>query len=222
MQSAKLSSEESVYQRLKNAIRKRYIKQGSQLVEVTLAQQLGVSRTPVRSAIKRLGAEGLVNSIPNRGSFIITPTLKEIEETFLIRAHLEKMAACLTAEKITHDQLIILQELINSETLVFDKNNLDDYFTVNDTLHLKIAEISGNTVLCSYINELLNKTRIYLILNDPFCKREYSPTTEHQTIIDALKKHSPKEAGRAVENHIKSSIEGLETAGTLPEDYLFT
>jgi DNA-binding GntR family transcriptional regulator len=61
----KISSEDAVYKKLKNAIRKRYIKQGSQLVEVALAQQLGVSRTPVRSAIKRLEAEGLVNSIPN-------------------------------------------------------------------------------------------------------------------------------------------------------------
>jgi len=74
VQSKKQNSENSVYQKLKTAIRKRYIKQGSQLVEVTLAQKLGVSRTPVRSAIKKLEAEGLVNSIPNRGAFVITPT----------------------------------------------------------------------------------------------------------------------------------------------------
>jgi len=220
MKRSKKNSEESVYQKIKGAIRKRYIKQGSQLVEITLAQQLGVSRTPVRSAIKRLESEGLVNSTPNKGAFVITPTLREIEETFLVRAQLEKMATRLTARKITKKQLNILQKLINTEAAVFDKNNLDEYFSVNDTLHLKIAEFSGNRVLSTYIHELLDRTRIYLILYDPFFKLEYSPTAEHQEIIDALKKGSPKEAGKAVERHIKSSIEGLDSTEILPKDYL--
>jgi DNA-binding GntR family transcriptional regulator len=219
-ESQKLNSEDAVYKKLKSAIRKRYIKQGSQLVEITLAQQLGVSRTPVRSAIKRLEAEGLVNSIPNRGAFVITPTLKEIEETFLVRAQLEKMATRLTAETINKTQVKELQGIIKTEKMVFDKNNLDEYFAVNDLLHLKIAEFSENKVLHAYVQELLDRTRIFLILYDPFFKLEYSPTTEHQAIIDALQDHSPEEAAKAVENHIKSSIEGLETAGVLPEDYL--
>ncbi len=220
MEQIKNNSEELVYQKLKSAIRKRYIKQGSQLVEVALAKQLGVSRTPVRSAIKRLESEGLVNSIPNKGAFVITPMLREIEETFLVRAQLEKMAARLTAKKITKNQLGVLQELIDTEAQVFDKSNLDSYFAINDTLHLKIAEFSGNKVLSSYVQELLDRTRIYLILYDPFLKLEYSPTAEHQKIVNALKTRTPKEAGKAVEKHIKSSIEGLGAAETLPEDYL--
>jgi len=220
MEQIKNNSEELVYQKLKSAIRKRYIKQGSQLVEVALAKQLGVSRTPVRSAIKRLESEGLVNSIPNKGAFVITPMLREIEETFLVRAQLEKMAARLTAKKITKNQLGVLQELIDTEAQVFDKSNLDSYFAINDTLHLKIAEFSGNKVLSSYVQELLDRTRIYLILYDPFLKLEYSPTAEHQKIVNVLKTRTPKEAGKAVEKHIKSSIEGLGAAETLPEDYL--
>jgi len=220
MKRSKKNSEDSVYRKIKGAIRKRYIKQGSQLVEIALAQQLGVSRTPVRSAIKRLESEGLVSSVPNKGAFVITPTLREIEETFQVRAQLEKMAARLTARSITKKQLNILQEMIDTETVVFDKNNLDEYFSVNDRLHQKIAEFSGNRVLCTYVRELLDKTRIYLILYDPFFKLEYSPTAEHQKIIDALKNGSPKEAGKAVEKHVKSSTRGLETTAILPEDYL--
>ncbi|WP_457576639.1 GntR family transcriptional regulator [Desulfomarina sp.] len=219
-ESQKINSEDAVYQKLKSAIRKRYIKQGSQLVEITLAQQLGVSRTPVRSAIKRLEAEGLVNSIPNRGAFVITPTLKEIEETFLVRAQLEKMATRLTAKKISENRVRELENIIRREKEVFDKNNLDEYFAVNDLLHLKIAELSENKVLHAYIKELLDRTRIFLILYDPFFKLEYSPTTEHQAIVNALKGRSPEKAAQAVEDHIKSSIEGLEAAGILPEDYL--
>ncbi len=220
MQELKINSEDSVYQKLKTAIRKRYIKQGSQLVEISLAQQLGVSRTPVRSAIKRLEVEGLVNSVPNRGAFVITPTLKEIEETFLVRAQLEKMGAGLATEHITDAQVEELQKLIHTEDEVFDKNKLDDYFVINDILHLKIAEFSQNKVLYSYVKELLDRTRIYLILFDPFFKLDYSPTREHQAIIDALRKRNSEEASRAIEDHIKSSIEGLEAAEKMPDDYL--
>ena len=219
-QTRKINSEDSVYQKLKTAIRKRYIKQGSQLVEVALAQQLGVSRTPVRSAIKRLEAEGLVNSIPNRGAFIITPTKREIKESFLVRAQLEIMATRLTATNITPKQIQELRYLIQAEIKVFDKNNLDEYFAANDTLHLKIAEFSGNRVLYSYIRELLDRTRMFQILYDPFYKLEYSPTQEHETIVDAIANHDPERACAALQEHINSSINGLESAGHLPEDYL--
>jgi DNA-binding GntR family transcriptional regulator len=219
-QARKINSEDSVYQKLKTAIRKRYIKQGSQLVEVALAQQLGVSRTPVRSAIKRLEAEGLVNSIPNRGAFVITPTQREIEETFLVRAQLEIMATRLTTANITPKQIQELRELIQLETTVFDKNNLDEYSALNDQLHLKIAEFSDNRVLYSYINDLLDRTRIFLILYDPFYKIEYCPTKEHETIVEAIADHDPDRACAAVTAHINSAINGLETAGQLPEDYL--
>ena len=220
MKPKKINSDDSVYTKLKTAIRKRYIKQGSQLVEVVLAKQLGVSRTPVRSAIKRLEAEGLVNSIPNRGAFVITPTQREIEETFLVRAQLEGMACRLAAVTITKKQLQELEELIQREKNIFLETDLDEYYAVNDNLHLKIAEFSGNSVLCTYIKLLLDKTRIYLILYDPFYKLEYSPTLEHKAIIKALKNRDPEGAARAVEIHITSSINGLQSAGQLPEDYL--
>jgi len=219
-QPKKINSEDAVYLKLKTAIRKRYIKQGSQLVEIALAQKLGVSRTPVRSAIKRLEAEGLVNSIPNRGAFVITPTQKEIKETFLVRAQLEVMATRLTASNIGSAQIANLQELLQNEELVFDKSNPDDYYDVNDNLHLKIAEFSGNAVLYTYIKELLDRTRIYLILYDPFYKFEYNPTTEHQAIVNAISAHDGDKASIALKNHINSSINGLESAGNMPDDYL--
>ncbi len=219
-QIMRINSEDSVYRKLKTAIRKRYIRQGSQLVEVSLAQQLGVSRTPVRSAIKRLEAEGLVKSIPHRGAFVITPTQREIKETFLVRAQLEMMAIRLIIPGISAEQIGELRGLIQMETQVFDKNNLDEYFAINDALHMKIAEFSGNHVLYSYINELLDRTRIFLILYDPFYKIEYCPTIEHATIVDAIATGNLDRACAAVEQHINSAINGLESAGQLPDDYL--
>lgn len=221
MTAPKKNSDDSVYQKLKSAIRKRYIKQGSQLVEITLAQQLGVSRTPVRSAIKRLEAEGLVDSVPNRGAFVITPTLQEIEETFQVRSELEQMAAGLTAAVITPKQVVTLNEIIKKETKVFDQTDLEEFYVVNDELHLSIAKLSQNKVLHSYIKELLDRTRIFLILFDPFSKLEYSPSVvAHQEIVDALAAHDVERAREAMKTHIQSSVDGLETKELMPKDYL--
>jgi DNA-binding GntR family transcriptional regulator len=220
-QKEKINSEDTVYRRLKMAIRKRYIKQGSKLVEIVLAQQLGVSRTPVRSAIKKLEADGLVNSIPNRGAFVITPTRREIKETFLVRAQLEMMATRLATARAKDTDITRLRELLALESQVFDQSDLDEYYTVNDNLHLKIAELSGNRVLVGYIRDLLDRSRIYLILYDPFYKLEYTPTAEHHAIIDAIAAGDADQACYAVQIHINSSINGLESAGQLPEDYLF-
>ena len=221
MSTTRRNSDESVYIKLKNAIRKRYIKQGSQLVEVSLAQQLGVSRTPVRSAIKRLESEGLVNSIPNRGAFVITPTSKEIAETYQVRIELECMAARLTAARVTTAQVDELRTLITAEGEVFDRFNLDEYDVTNASLHLRIAQFSGNTVLAHYVKELLDRTRIYLILFDPFSKLEYSPTVAaHQKIVDALAAHDGTMAEEAIREHLQNSVDGLEKIDVLPDDYL--
>ncbi len=216
----KTNSEEAVYLKLKQAIRKRYIKQGSQLVEITLARQLGVSRTPVRSAIRRLEADGLVNSIPNRGAFIITPTPREIKETFLVRAELEMMAVRLAAKALNSSQLAELHQLIATEASVVTAGDFDAYYQVNDTLHLKIAEFSGNRVLVSSISELLDRTRIYLILYDPFDKLDYTPTSEHQAIIKYLSIGDVKQACQAMSDHLGSAVSGLDLVGQLPDDYL--
>lgn len=215
------TSGDVVYHKLKNAIRKRYIKQGSQLIEGALAEKLGVSRTPVRSSIKQLEAEGLVYTIPNRGAFVITPTLEEIEETFFVRSQLEQAAIKLAAERITPEQIDQLNALVGKEKAVFSEQDMDAYYEVNDTLHSEIADCSGNKVLAAYVKELLDKTRTYLILFDPFSKLNLSPSLgAHQSIIDALANHDPEGASRAVEAHIRSSVHGLETAELMPEDYL--
>ncbi len=221
MENIRGNSEDTVYLKIKNAIRKRYIKQGNQLVEGSLAQNLGVSRTPVRSAIRRLEADGLVKSVPNRGAFVITPTLREIEETFSVRGHLEQMAAALTAQSINPGQIAILNELIEKEAIIFEKQNLDEYYLVNDTFHLKIAEFSNNGVLTSYVNTLLDRTRIFLILFDPFSKLSISPSLkDHQKIVEALERHDQDGAAQAVAAHIQSSIDDLEMVEVMPEDYL--
>ncbi|MDJ0782762.1 MAG: GntR family transcriptional regulator [Desulfosarcinaceae bacterium] len=214
------SNEAFVYQKLKNAIIKRYIKQGTKLVETALATQLKVSRTPVRGAIRRLVYEGFATYETNKGACVIEPTLEEIQGTFFVRTQLEKAAARLAAKQITEMQLKRLRACLDEERAIFTKRDLEAYYRVNDAIHLTIAEASGNTVLSRYIEELLNRTKIYLILYDPFFSMPIYPSIhEHQQVVDAIETGDPTAAEREMETHLTSAFEGMEIQ-VLPEDYI--
>ncbi len=217
---AGVKSDDIVYEKLKKALRKRYIKQGTKLVEGTLAEQLGVSRTPVRSAIHRLEREGLVTSVANCGAFVITPTMAEIEETFQVRAALECKAIELAVEKIDKKELGRLRQLIDNEVVILEQNRMEEYWPNNDAIHLCIAKMSGNRVLASYIRELLDRSSLYLVLYDPFSRLEYCPLAEHEKIFAALKSGSREKVRQAMEEHLKSSTAYAYMAEEVPEDYI--
>jgi DNA-binding GntR family transcriptional regulator len=214
------SNEEFVYQKLKNAIIKRYIKQGTKLVETALAKQLNVSRTPVRGAIRRLAYEGFATYAPNKGACVIEPTIEEIKGTFFVRIQLEKAAARLAAEHISPARQDQLDSYLAEEVQAFKSRDMDAYYRVNDAIHLTIAQASGNPVLTRYIEELLNRTKIYLILYDPFFSMPIYPTIhEHQQVVDSLKTRDPATAEKEMEVHLNSAFKGLGIQ-VLPEDYI--
>lgn len=214
------NNEEFVYQKLKNAIVKRYIKQGTKLVETALAEQLKVSRTPVRGAIRRLAYEGFATYETNKGVCVIKPSSEEIQETFFVRTQLEKAAARLAAENISPKQLAQLRRFIKEEMEIFASRDLDEYYRVNDAIHMIVAQASGNGVLTRYIEELLNRTKIYLILYDPFFTMPINPSIdEHRQVVASLKTRDPAAAERAMEIHLNSAFEGMEIQ-VLPDDYI--
>jgi len=214
------SNEEFVYQKLKNAIVKRYVKQGTKLVETILAKQLNVSRTPVRSAIRRLVYEGFATYETNKGACVIEPTIEAIQGTFFVRTQLEKAAARLAAEIITAAQMDRLRAYLDEERQIFEKRDLDEYYRLNDAIHLTIAQASGNPVLARYIEDLLNRTKIYLILYDPFFSMPIYPSIhEHQQVVDALSTKDPDVAEEEMEIHLNSAFDGLKLQ-KLPEDYI--
>ncbi|WDP91500.1 MAG: GntR family transcriptional regulator [Desulfobacter sp.] len=214
------NNEETVYQTLKNAIIKRYIKQGTKLVETTLAKQLKVSRTPIRAAIKRLTYEGFATYEQNKGVCVIKPTIEEIKETFFVRLQLEKAAVSLAALSITPDDLDRIEAYIDQEEKTFANKDISGYYQVNDAIHLVIARAAKNEVLTRYIEDLLNRTKIYLILYDPFYTLPFNPSHhEHRKLVEALRKRDPAMAQKVMALHLESALKGMEFS-TLPDDYI--
>ncbi|NLZ51956.1 MAG: GntR family transcriptional regulator, partial [Thermoanaerobacteraceae bacterium] len=99
-----------IYHHLKNAILDGVYKPGDSLIEMKLAKELGVSRTPIREAIRQLELEGLVTSIPNKGVVVEGVTLQDVEDIYEIRKMIEGLAARWAAEKISDEQLKELKD----------------------------------------------------------------------------------------------------------------
>lgn len=218
------NAEQVVYERLKNAIYKRYIRPNTKLVEAKIAEQLGVSRTPVRGAIKRLAHDGFVKLSQNRSASIIKPTIKEIRETFTVRLCLEKMAVKLAAESIKQSDIKNLENLLSQETKTFNQKNIGVYYNFNYNFHIAIATITGNNILKEYLSSIINRSQVYLILYENFYQMTDNPSLkEHQAIVMALKTGDANLCGKLVDQHIQATLDGISIEGKdaeLPEDYI--
>lgn len=215
--------ENTAYEKIKVAISKGYIKKGSQLREVPLTKNLNMSRATVKGALKRLVYEGLAEHKQNRGIFVINPSVEDIQETFQVRIQLEKMAASLAVSRLHSKDFEKLHQLIQEEKNVFKARELDRYYEINNAIHLQIANSSGNKLLCHYIEDVLQKSTIYLILFDPFYQmldRSNSSPFEHETIVRCLEKKDERQAGIEIKKHLESSIKGIDVERLFPEDYL--
>ena len=152
------TSSDYAYQELRHKIITKQLKPGQRLPEVSIAVQMGVSRTPVREALRRLGTEGLVNIIPNSGARLAAPTPREIEDTFLVREQLESLAIRLAAERIDDRHLRRLEEAMIEEARAIDEKELEAYLEVNESFHTTIADASGNKVLAKRVRDIIART----------------------------------------------------------------
>lgn len=155
------SSADQVYQRLRRLLIEGHYPPGSRLVEERLASDLGVSRTPVRQALVRAAAEGLVQIFPNRGAVARSFTIDDLLEMYDLRALLEGHAAFLAAQRITPDQLARMEAaaaaLEDSLNHTFACREDEVHFLVeqNAVFHQTIAEAAGNQRLIAMLNQIV-------------------------------------------------------------------
>jgi DNA-binding GntR family transcriptional regulator len=205
------TSADYVYQELRHKIITKQLKPGQRLPEVNIAVQMGVSRTPVREALRRLASEGLVLIIPNSGARLASPTKREMDDTYLVREELECLAIRLAAGRISERNMHRLEDSILEEERAFDEKNLELYLEVNETFHKVIADASGNRVLSEYIENILARTNAYVVFYDPFYDIEENPSiAQHKAILKTLKEKDPDKAVNLMREHLKRSLRDLK------------
>ena len=145
---------ELVCENIRQAIIDGTFSPGERLMEIQLADEMGVSRTPVREAIRKLELEGFVVMIPRRGTYVADISIKDINEVYEIRTSLDVLAAGLAAERINDDELETLQRLLVEIGQHIEENNMDKIVEVDIAFHDVLYQASRNERLRNIINNL--------------------------------------------------------------------
>jgi len=198
----KKSRAEETYELLKKAIIKGDIEPGVQLIETDLAERLGVGRTTVRQAIRRLKNEGLIETHPQKGLIINEFNPKDIEEIQGIRMVLEKYAARLAAERIKDEELIQLEEILDQSGESLKQGNMDHVLKLNTKFHNLINSISGSSRLQGMIYELHESILNYQRAAINTIGYAEQALKEHRMILEALKMRNPDIAEVMAAQHV--------------------
>ena len=199
-----------IYDDLKMGILTGKILPGTRLLEVELADKMGVSRTPVREAIRRLEKEGLVNIEPRHGAYAAKVSVEDMIEILEVRELMESMAAQLAANRITQEQLDTLLQTENEYQKAVKSGDVEDMIVLDAKFHKQVVEASHNRTLCQLIEplqEIALRFR-YMYYNDN-TRAEKMPS-EHERILKALSQGNGEAARKAAEKHLRSIKEKIK------------
>ena len=198
------SFKNKAYAALKNVIVAMDVyrsRQDIRLDERQLAQDFGVSRTPVREAMAQLEREGFVRSVPRRGIYVVRKTKREVIEMITAWAALESMAARLITERATDPQIASLRQMFATFENGALRAHLDEYSEANIEFHQTIIRMSGNTVLIALAENLFTHMRMIRMKTIGEQDRADRSIHDHMHIIEALEARETARAEELVRTH---------------------
>lgn len=208
-----------VFEALKEAILSQKLRPGERLLENELADELGVSRTPIREAIRRLEQEGLVVMLPRKGAYVAGISLKDIHEVYEIRAALEALALELAAKYITDEELAELALQVEEEEALTDAGRLNEIIFIDSSFHDLIYQYARNNKLTQFVDILQEQFKRFRALPLGTSARSNTALEEHQQILVALKNHDSILAADLAKKHIagaeRALVAALEANGLL-------
>jgi DNA-binding GntR family transcriptional regulator len=176
---------------------------GERLREDRLAQDFGVSRNPVREALRVVEAEGFVHVEPRRGAVVAVPDERTMRELFAVRALLEPLAAQLAAERATQADLASLRALLDAARSATDDGNYTRVAELNTRLHARVAELSGNRWVVQFSATMYRHVQWVFRLGAP--ARATHSWREHVRLVEALESGDPEAAARAAAEHVDAA-----------------
>lgn len=205
--NAYLPLRDVVFQTLRQAILRGQLKPGERLMEIHLAEQLGVSRTPVREAIRKLELEGLVLMIPRRGAVVAEITISDLEDVLEVRMALEELAVKHVCRRITPEQLSEIRRLAEEFKKTLNGNDVTACAQADMKFHDAIYEATGNLRLVQILNNLREQMYRYRM---EYLKDRNSHKyliEEHDEILKALENQDVQVALDATGRHIERQKE---------------
>lgn len=184
-----------------------------ELKEKTIGEEFGVSRTPVREALRQLELEGLVSIIPNKGAYVIGVSLQDIKDIYEMRCLLEGLCASWAAEKITPEQLAELDENIFLAEFHAAKENWNQMVELDNRFHELLYQASGSRELSHVLRDYHQYVQRVRKVSLGYPKRVQESTEEHKAIVEALRSKDPKLAQEHAVKHIRNTISNMDRLG---------
>lgn len=192
---------DDVVGRLRQMIIRCELVPGERFTEHKLVEKFGVSRTPLREALKILASEGLVEMRPHRGSSVAPISIEEISQTFAVLGTLEEMAGPLICDRVSNVDIARLDRIKDDMSSMRDATDRNRYFELNVAFHHAMIELSGNAVLSSTYSQLFSKLQRarYLVNDDQ--NRWSESSREHIWIMEALRQRDGAELSKRLKEH---------------------
>ncbi len=185
---------------------------GERLTEDRLAADFGVSRNPVREALRVVTAEGFIEVQPRRGAVVATPDEETMRDLFLARSMIEPLAARVAAERGTDADLAGLRELLDHARVATEQGDFDRVAELNTELHRAVVVMSGNRWLAQFSTSMYRYVHWVFRLGAP--RRATHSWEEHVRLVEALEAHDPDAAEQAAAEHVRAAeTAALEGAG---------
>jgi len=204
---------ERVYRSLRDAIASMDVYADNvnlRLDERSLANRLGVSRTPIRESLIRLENEGFVRTIPHRGAFVVRKSMKEVLDMIYVWAGLESMAARLLTERASDEEISELRRLFTTDDGSKACANIDEYSETNVKFHRMIIEMSMCKPLIEISENLFLHLRNIRLRSFADTSRIEHSVIDHIHIIEALEKRDASEAEHLVRSHTLRLAEHIQ------------
>jgi DNA-binding GntR family transcriptional regulator len=212
------SLHDQVISELRQAILSGKLKPGERLVEGRLADELGVSRNPVREAIRALASEGLIEVTARRGATVATMTEQEARETIEVRALLEGHNARLAARRQDKQIIKRIEAVLNKGTAAVAAKRFEQLFDLNQQFHRELAAAGQNTVLGDLLQKLRERTAMLFSPTNP--ARQARNWEEHAAILRAIIEADERTAATLAAEHVMHAgmdfLVGLNTDREVP------
>ena len=202
-----------VFNKLREDILSGIYRESEELKENTIATELGVSRTPVREALRQLELEGLVTMVPNKGAYVTGITSKDMHDIYMIRSYLEGLCARWACEHITQPQIEALEEVLYLSEFHAKKNHNEQMVELDNKFHDLIYDASGSKILRHVLSDFHHYVERIRKITLAMPSRASQASQEHASILDAIKKRDGDLAEQLAYEHIKSSIKNISEQG---------
>ena len=204
MEHRTFSLADQVFDRLESDILTGVYTRGQVLTELKLVEDLGVSRTPIREAVRRLEQEHILE-ITAKGIVIIGVSKEELADIYAIRLRIEGLAARYAAERITDEQLYELKEALELQEYYVNRKDADHIIEQDSRFHELLYKFSGSSVLYYTLLPLHNKVQKYRKVSVQDAERAVKSAAEHRAVYEALAARDAERAEQAVIHHVENA-----------------